>query len=74
MMPVLFITDGLILLLLTMVLMFVYYARRQEHLRAPWRIVARNPMAMASTVILFFLSFYWFNRFNPFSSRFGEYA
>ena len=57
MMPVLFITDGLILLLLTMVFMFVYYARRQEHLRAPWRIVARNPMAMASTVILFFYLF-----------------
>ena len=54
MMPVLFITDGLILLLLAMVFSFVCYARRQEHLRAPWRIVARSPMAMASAVILFF--------------------
>lgn len=54
MMPVLFITDGLILLLLAMVFIFVCYARRQEHLRAPWRIVARSPMAMASAVILFF--------------------
>ncbi len=53
-MPVLFITDGLILLLLTMLFIFVCYAQRQEHLRAPWRIVARNPMAMASAVILFF--------------------
>ena len=53
-MPVLFITDGLILLLLAMVFIFVCYARRQEHLRAPWRIVARSPMAMASAVILFF--------------------
>ena len=53
-MPVLFITDALILLLLIMVFSFVWYARGQEHLRAPWRIVARNPMAMASAVILFF--------------------
>ncbi|MFB3101547.1 MAG: ABC transporter permease [Gammaproteobacteria bacterium] len=42
------------LLLLMMVFSFVYYARGQEHLRAPWRTVARNPMAMASVVILFF--------------------
>jgi len=53
-MPVLFITDALILLLLMMVFSFVWYARGQEHLRAPWRTVARNPMAMASAVILFF--------------------
>ena len=54
MMPVLFITDGLIFLLLAMVFGFVWYARGQEHLRAPWRAVARNSMAMASAVILFF--------------------
>ena len=54
MMPVIFITDGLIILLLAMVSSFVWYARGQEHLRVPWRIVARNPMAMASAVILFF--------------------
>ena len=53
-MPVLFITDALVLLLLIMVFSFVWYARGQEHLRAPWRIVARNSMAMASAVILFF--------------------
>ncbi|MCH8079283.1 MAG: ABC transporter permease [Proteobacteria bacterium] len=53
-MPVLFITDGLIFLLLAMVFGFVWYARGQEHLRAPWRAVARNSMAMASAVILFF--------------------
>ncbi len=52
-MPVLFITDILIFLLLTMVCVFVFYARSQEHLRAPWRTVGRNPMAMASAVILF---------------------
>ncbi|MFB3090694.1 MAG: ABC transporter permease, partial [Gammaproteobacteria bacterium] len=54
MMPVLFITDGLIFLLLAMIFSFVWYARGQEHLRAPWRLVARNSMAMASAVILFF--------------------
>jgi peptide/nickel transport system permease protein len=53
-MPVLFITDALVFLLLMMVLSFIWYARGQEHLRAPWRTVARNPMAMASAVILFF--------------------
>ncbi|MCK5668662.1 MAG: ABC transporter permease, partial [Gammaproteobacteria bacterium] len=53
-MPVLFITDALVLLLLMMVCSFVWYAKGQEHLRAPWRTVARNPMAMASAVILFF--------------------
>ncbi|MCH8162871.1 MAG: ABC transporter permease [Proteobacteria bacterium] len=52
--PVIFITDGLIFLLLVMVFSFVWYARGQEHLRAPWRAVARNSMAMASAVILFF--------------------
>ena len=54
MMPVLFITDGLICLLLVMVFSFVWYARKQEHLRAPWRVVARSPIAMGSAVILFF--------------------
>ncbi|MCH8846219.1 MAG: ABC transporter permease [Proteobacteria bacterium] len=53
-MPVIFITDGLIFLLLMMVFSFVWYARGQEHLRAPWRTVARSPMAMGSAVILFF--------------------
>jgi len=54
MMPVIFITDGLIFLLLVMVFSFVWYARKQEYLRAPWRVVARSPMAMGSAVILFF--------------------
>lgn len=54
MMPVIFITDGLIFLLLVMVFSFVWYARKQEHLRAPWRTVACSPMAMGSAVILFF--------------------
>lgn len=54
MMPVLFITDGLIFLLLAMMLTFICYACKQEHLRAPWKTVAKNPMAMASAVILSF--------------------
>ena len=54
MMPVIFITDGLIFLLLVMVFSFVWYARGQEHLRAPWRTVACSPMAMGSAGILFF--------------------
>lgn len=53
-MPILFITDMLILLLLIMVFSFVWYARGQEHLRAPWRAVVRDPIAMASAVILCF--------------------
>ncbi len=53
-MPVLFITDALVFLLLTMVFGFIWYARCHEYLQAPWKIVARNPMAMASAVILFF--------------------
>lgn len=57
MMPVFFITDILIFLLLITVCIFAVYARSQEHLRAPWRTVARNPMAMASAVILFFYIF-----------------
>ncbi len=60
MMPVLFVTDGLIFLLLAMVFVFVFYVRGQEHLRAPWRTVAANPIAMASAVILFFYLFVGF--------------
>ena len=53
-MPVIFITDALIYLLLFMTVLFVLYSLRHEHLRAPWRQVARNRMAMAASVILFF--------------------
>lgn len=51
-MPVIFITDALIFLLLCMVIIFVLYARKQEHLRAPWREVIKRPMAMSSAVVL----------------------
>ncbi len=52
MMPVIFITDALIFLLVFMVIAFVFYARKHEHLRAPWRDVARRPLAMSATVVL----------------------
>ncbi len=51
-MPVIFITDGLIFLLLFMVIAFVFYARQHEHLRAPWRDVARRPLAMSAAIVL----------------------
>ncbi|MEQ8939428.1 MAG: ABC transporter permease, partial [Gammaproteobacteria bacterium] len=51
-MPVIFITDAFIFLLLAMVVGFIFYARRHEHLRAPWREVARRPLAMSAAVIL----------------------
>lgn len=51
-MPVIFITDAFIFLLVFMVLAFVFYARKHEHLRAPWRDVARRPIAMSAAIIL----------------------
>ncbi len=53
-MPVLFITDILIFVLLGMVILFAWYTTRHEHLRAPWRQVAANPLAMVAVVILGF--------------------
>ncbi|CAK0781380.1 peptide/nickel transport system permease protein [Gammaproteobacteria bacterium] len=50
--PVLLWTDILWFLLLTAVVLFALRARRHEHLRAPWRRVARNPVAMASATVL----------------------
>ena len=51
-MPVIFITDALIFLLVFMVIAFVFYARRHEHLRAPWHDVARRPLAMSAAIVL----------------------
>ncbi len=51
-MPVIFITDAFIFLLVFMVIIFVLYARRHEHLRAPWQDVARRPLAMSAAIIL----------------------
>ena len=51
-MPVVLWTDALIFLLLTGVVAFALFARRREHLRAPWRRVGRSGIAMASLVVL----------------------
>ena len=50
--PIILWTDGLIFLLLAAVLIFVWFIRRREPLLAPWRRVARSPMAMGSAVVL----------------------
>ena len=53
-MPVVFITDGLIFFLIFMVGLFIWYARQHEYLRAPWRQVSSNSLAMVAMVVLFF--------------------
>jgi len=50
--PVLLWTDMLIFALLAGVLALVWFIRRQEHLRAPWRLVAQRPMAMGAALVL----------------------
>ena len=50
--PVLLWTDALLFLLVGLAVLFAWQARRREHLRAPWREVARRPLAMASAVVL----------------------
>ncbi|BCX80888.1 peptide/nickel transport system permease protein [Methylomarinovum caldicuralii] len=45
-------TDALLYLLLAALAALVLYARRQEHLRRPWRRVVRSRVAMVSLVIL----------------------
>ncbi len=45
-------TDALVWLLVAAVIAFVFYARRREHLRAPWRRVQTSSAAMASVVVL----------------------
>ena len=51
-MPVLLWTAALIFLLVAAVIAFALFARRREHLRAPWRQVGRRGIAMASLVVL----------------------
>ena len=51
-MPKILTTDFLIYLLLAAIIGFAVYTSRHEHLRVPWRQVARRPMAMAALVIL----------------------
>ena len=51
-MPVIFITDALIFILVLMVFPYVFYARHYEHLRTPWHAVACRPLAMSAAIIL----------------------
>ena len=50
--PVVLWTDALLYLLVVVVLVIFFYARRQPHLRAPWRQVLSRRLASASVVIL----------------------
>lgn len=50
--PVVLWSDALLFLLVAAAIAFVLHVRRQEHLREPWRRLARNPLGMAAAVIL----------------------
>jgi len=50
--PVILWTDALIFLLLTVVIIFVLYARSKPHIRAPWHQVFTGRIASASVVVL----------------------
>jgi peptide/nickel transport system permease protein len=50
--PVFLLTDILIFLLLALSLWFAWYASRHEHLRAPWRRVAKSRTALGALVVL----------------------
>jgi peptide/nickel transport system permease protein len=52
MMPVVLWTDALVFLLLGLAIGFAFYASRHEHLRAPWRRVARSRVGMGALVVL----------------------
>jgi len=45
-------TDWLVYILLIAIGVFVFHARRHEHLRAPWRQILRRRLAMSSCIIL----------------------
>ena len=45
-------TDALIYLLVVVVALLVWHIRRQEHLMAPWRKVARSPSGMSAATLL----------------------
>ncbi len=51
-MPVVLWTDALLFLLLALAGGFALYARRHEHLRAPWRRVIRTRVGMATLIVL----------------------
>jgi len=45
-------TDWLVYILLIAIGVFVFHARKHEHLRAPWRHILRRRLAMSSCIIL----------------------
>ena len=45
-------TDVLVWLLVAITAVFAWYVRRQPHLRAPWRRVARSASGMAALTVL----------------------
>ena len=51
-MPVILWTDALVFLLTLVVVIFILYARRKPHLRAPWHRVFTGPVAAVSVVVL----------------------
>ena len=50
--PVILRTDALIFLLVSVVLAFAVYARRREHLHAPWRRVVGSRIGAATLIVL----------------------
>jgi len=52
--PVVLLTDALIYLLLALAVGFGLYAARHEHLREPWRRVARSGVGVSALVVLSF--------------------
>jgi peptide/nickel transport system permease protein len=53
-MPVVLWTDALVFLLIALAVGFALYARGHEHLRAPWRRVARSRLGVMTLVVLAF--------------------
>jgi peptide/nickel transport system permease protein len=50
--PVLLWTDALVFAMLAAIALFAWYTARHEHLRAPWRKVARSTSGMAALTVL----------------------
>ena len=51
-MPVFLYTDILLFLLIGIVIAYLLYARKHEHLSAPWKRLAKDSVAMASAAVL----------------------
>ena len=51
-MPVLLITDALVLGILLLALLYAFHVRRHPHLRANWSLIFQRPSAMVSALVL----------------------